>query len=53
MTSQRRYRIRVIRDAALEELRRCAGTQFDPEVVAVFCREADHASSEWGGEAAA
>jgi len=53
MTSRRPYRIAVTHDAALEELRRCAGAQFDPEVVAVFCREAEHASSERGAEAAA
>ena len=53
MTSRRPYRIQVTRDAALEELRRCAGAQFDPEVVAVFCREAEHASSKWSAEAAA
>ncbi len=54
MTSPRPYRIEVPRDAALEELRRCAGTQFDPEVVAVFCREAEQTSSgAWGAEAAA
>jgi HD-GYP domain-containing protein (c-di-GMP phosphodiesterase class II) len=23
---------------ALEELRRCAGSQFDPEIVGVFCK---------------
>ena len=45
MTSPRPYRVEVTRDAALEELRRCAGTQFDPEVVAVFCREAEQATS--------
>jgi diguanylate cyclase (GGDEF)-like protein len=49
MTSKRPYRVTVAREAALEELRRCAGTQFDPEVVAVFCGEADRGSSEaWG-----
>ncbi|MBV9466626.1 MAG: hypothetical protein JO206_01590, partial [Solirubrobacterales bacterium] len=36
MTSQRPYRARVSPDAALEELRRCAGTQFDPAVVQGF-----------------
>jgi hypothetical protein len=36
MTSDRPYRKAMPPDAALEELRRCAGTQFDPEVVAVF-----------------
>ena len=53
MTSRRPYRVEVTRDAALEELRRCAGTQFDPEVVAVFCREAQRASSaSWAAAAA-
>jgi two-component system cell cycle response regulator len=37
MTSTRPYRQAVDDEAALAELRRCAGTQFDPEVVAVFC----------------
>jgi len=36
MTSQRPYRARVSSAAALEELRRCAGTQFDPAVVQAF-----------------
>ena len=45
MTSSRPYRVEVARSRALEELRRCAGTQFDPEVVAVFCREAELATS--------
>jgi HD-GYP domain-containing protein (c-di-GMP phosphodiesterase class II) len=26
-------------DQALAELRRCAGTQFDPQVVRIFCDE--------------
>ena len=37
MTSNRSYRLSVGREQALEELRRCSGTQFDPEVVAIFC----------------
>lgn len=37
MTSQRPYRLPVSRDKALEELRACSGTQFDPDVVAAFC----------------
>jgi two-component system cell cycle response regulator len=54
MTSTRPYRAEVSREVALEELRRCAGTQFDPEVVAVFCREAELATSAaWAVEAAA
>ncbi len=41
MTSTRPYRNAVPRTAALAELWRCAGTQFDPEVVAVFCAQAE------------
>jgi diguanylate cyclase (GGDEF)-like protein len=37
MTTDRPYRSAISVDEALEELRRCAGTQFDPEVVAAFC----------------
>jgi two-component system cell cycle response regulator len=38
MTSDRPYQRSLGRDAALDELRRCAGTQFDPDVVEAFCR---------------
>jgi diguanylate cyclase (GGDEF)-like protein len=38
MTSERPYRGAVGIDAALKELQRCAGTQFDANVVEVFCR---------------
>jgi diguanylate cyclase (GGDEF)-like protein len=40
MTSDRPYGGAVSVAEALAELRRCAGTQFDPEVVRVFCEEA-------------
>jgi diguanylate cyclase (GGDEF)-like protein len=40
MTSDRPYGGAVSVADALAELRRCAGTQFDPEVVRVFCEEA-------------
>jgi diguanylate cyclase (GGDEF)-like protein len=40
MTSNRSYRLSVGREQALAELRRCSGTQFDPEVVAIFCATA-------------
>jgi diguanylate cyclase (GGDEF)-like protein len=36
MVSERPYSPRRTADQALEELRRCAGTQFDPRVVRVF-----------------
>lgn len=33
MTTTRSYRSAMDKEAAIEELRRCSGTQFDPEVV--------------------
>lgn len=36
MTTDRSYRAALPPDAAVAELRRCAGTQFDPDVVAVL-----------------
>jgi HD-GYP domain-containing protein (c-di-GMP phosphodiesterase class II) len=36
MTSDRPYRRALHPDEALAELRRCAGSQFDPGVVAAF-----------------
>lgn len=41
MTSSRNYRRNMNMDEAIEELNRCAGTQFDTEIVAVF---AEHIS---------
>jgi diguanylate cyclase (GGDEF)-like protein len=38
MTSDRPYQARLTHEAALAELRRCAGGQFDPDVVDAFCR---------------
>jgi two-component system, cell cycle response regulator len=38
MTSDRPYRKALGSGEALNELRRCAGTQFDPEIVEAFCR---------------
>jgi diguanylate cyclase (GGDEF)-like protein len=39
MTSDRVYRRRLTVEDALLELQRCAGTQFDPDVVAAFAEE--------------
>jgi diguanylate cyclase (GGDEF)-like protein/putative nucleotidyltransferase with HDIG domain len=39
MTSDRVYRGRLSQEAALAELERCAGTQFDPGVVAALAEE--------------
>jgi diguanylate cyclase (GGDEF)-like protein/putative nucleotidyltransferase with HDIG domain len=41
MTSDRVYRSRLSHERAMAELERCAGTQFDPEVVAAFKAEFD------------
>jgi len=38
MTRQRPYRRQLTREEAVAELRRCAGGQFDPEIVAAFTR---------------
>jgi HD-GYP domain-containing protein (c-di-GMP phosphodiesterase class II) len=37
MTSPRPYRHALTHDRALEEIERCAGTQFDPHVAELFC----------------
>jgi len=39
MTSNRAYRGRLSPRDAVDELQRCAGTQFDPEIVAAFTHE--------------
>ncbi len=38
MTSPRPYRTQLTLEDALIELKRCAGTQFDPELVETFCK---------------
>ena len=37
MTSSRTYRVAMPIETALAEVRRCAGTQFDPEYARLFC----------------
>ncbi len=38
MTSKRSYKINKSMEEAIEELYKCSGSQFDPEVVAIFTR---------------
>ncbi|AGA68672.1 putative domain HDIG-containing protein [Desulfitobacterium dichloroeliminans LMG P-21439] len=38
MTSDRPYRKGLIRDVAIQEIQRCAGTQFDPIIVEAFMK---------------
>jgi diguanylate cyclase (GGDEF)-like protein len=45
MTSDRIYRPKRSAQAALAELERCAGTQFDPGIVAAFAEELGQSSS--------
>jgi two-component system cell cycle response regulator len=42
MIGPRPYRLGMRHEEAVAELRRCAGTQFDPEVVAAFCSIVEH-----------
>jgi diguanylate cyclase (GGDEF)-like protein len=46
MTSDRPYRAATTTEAALTELARCAGSQFDPEVVQVFSAIFERAASQ-------
>ncbi|MEK6229041.1 MAG: diguanylate cyclase [Actinomycetota bacterium] len=41
MTTHRSYRSAIDAEEALEELRACAGSQFDPDVVEAFCSVRD------------
>jgi diguanylate cyclase (GGDEF)-like protein/putative nucleotidyltransferase with HDIG domain len=43
MTSERVYRRRVAPEQAIAELKRCAGSQFDPEIVNALADEVDEA----------
>jgi putative nucleotidyltransferase with HDIG domain len=42
MTENRVYRKALTRQQAVEELRRCSGTQFDPKLVDLFIGELEH-----------
>ena len=46
MTSVRPYSEELTQEEALAEIRRCAGTQFDPVVVEAFCAAHAEAASE-------
>ncbi|HEY7003270.1 MAG TPA: HD domain-containing phosphohydrolase, partial [Gaiellaceae bacterium] len=39
MTTDRVYRSKLTHERAISELERCAGTQFDPEVVSALLEE--------------
>jgi diguanylate cyclase (GGDEF)-like protein/putative nucleotidyltransferase with HDIG domain len=45
MTTDRVYRSKLSHDRAISELERCAGTQFDPEVVAALLEELEETGS--------
>jgi diguanylate cyclase (GGDEF)-like protein len=53
MTSERPYRPAILAASALQELRRNAGTQFDPEVVAAFTAAFEANAATHGGSLAA
>src|SRR5690606_20966092 len=38
MTSSRTYRTAMSVEEAMQEIRRCGGTQFDPRLAELFCR---------------
>jgi diguanylate cyclase (GGDEF)-like protein len=44
MTSKRPYKHSISETAALKELKACAGTQFDPKIVAVFIEQIENAN---------
>ena len=53
MTSGRPYRPSLGPDDAADEIRRCAGTQFDPDVAAAFLDALDAGEIVWDPAAVA
>jgi diguanylate cyclase (GGDEF)-like protein/PAS domain S-box-containing protein len=51
MTTDRAYKKRMSRQEALRELAACSGKQFDPDIVAVFVKNADRLPSRKTGSA--
>ena len=39
MTSERSYKVAMSHEAAVKEILRCSGTQFDPAIVDVFVNQ--------------
>ncbi|MFA6735878.1 MAG: hypothetical protein WC102_10370 [Saccharofermentanales bacterium] len=39
MTEDRIYRKAMSKDEAIEEIRKCSGTQFDPDIAQIFIEE--------------
>ena len=46
MTTPRPYREVMAQEEALEELRRCSGTQFDPKLIEALCRAISEATGQ-------
>jgi putative nucleotidyltransferase with HDIG domain len=53
MTSDRPYRVAIAKQSARAELLRCAGTQFDPRVVAAFLSALDRETERLAAQPAA
>ena len=50
MVSSKPYRRSLDSAQALSELQRCAGTQFDPRLVELFCEQVYPQVGDWAGE---
>ena len=50
MVSKKPYRRSLNSTQALEELRRCSGTQFDPTLVQLFCEQVHPQVGDWAVE---